>query len=181
MSIKVKPAVPTAFTLALRIPNWCHGAGLKVNGESVALDAVRRRGYACLKREWCAGDRVELVLPMPVERIEAHPAVREDQGRVALQRGPIVYCLEEVDNGPMLNAITLPPTARLTAKWEPDLLGGVMTVNGRAKRVAAANWQGQLYRPAGRSKAESIRLRAVPYCTWANRGLGEMITWIRSG
>jgi hypothetical protein len=121
---------------------------------------------------------VELDLPMPVERVEAHPAVRADCGRVALQRGPLVYCLEEADNGPNLNDIALPRGARLAAKFDRRLPGGAVVVTGRAQRRDPSGWTGRLYRPAG-SRARAAKIRAVPYCLWGNRRPGEMLVWIR--
>ena len=96
--LRVNPASPAEFGLALRIPGWARTFRVNVNGKSVKL--APKKGYVHIVRTWKKGDRVDLVLPMAVERIEAHPAVRQDAGFVALQRGPIVYCLEEADNGP---------------------------------------------------------------------------------
>ena len=130
----VRPDRPARFTLALRIPGWCRGAKLSVNGKPVALARIVRKGYAHVERRWMPGDVVTLDLPMPVERIEANPEVRQDCGRVALRRGPVVYCLEQVDNGPRLNDIVLPRDAALKAVFRPDLLGGVAVITGRASR-----------------------------------------------
>jgi len=113
--LEVVPEQPLTFTFAVRIPGWCHGARVAVNGKHVALAGCVKKGYAHLQRTWRKGDRVEVVLPMPVERIEARPEVRSDCGWVALQRGPLVYCVEEVDNGANLADIALPRTARLSA------------------------------------------------------------------
>lgn len=176
--ITVKPDEPAEFTLALRIPGWCRGATLKVNGKAVGAARLTRKGYARIKRVWRKGDKVELRLPMPVERIEAHPKVRANAGRVALQRGPIVYCLEEVDNGPNLNDIALPRTARLRAECDEKLLGGVVVVTGKARRRDASAWRNRLYGPSA-SRTRSVTIKAVPYCAWANRRPGEMLVWIR--
>ncbi|MCK4373760.1 MAG: glycoside hydrolase family 127 protein, partial [Candidatus Brocadiae bacterium] len=166
------------FTLALRIPGWCRGATLKVNGKAVGAGRLTRKGYARIKRVWRKGDKVELRLPMPVERIEAHPKVRANAGRVALQRGPIVYCLEEVDNGPNLSDIALPRTARLRAEYDEKLLGGVVVVTGKARRRDASAWRNRLYGPSA-SRTRSVTIKAVPYCAWANRRPGEMLVWVR--
>ncbi|MHB1295953.1 MAG: glycoside hydrolase family 127 protein [Anaerolineae bacterium] len=174
--ITVTPERAAAWTLSLRIPAWCRNAGLRVNGQPV--EAPRRKGYARITRTWQAGDVVELDLAMPVERMAASPAVREDAGRVALQRGPLVYCLEEIDNGPTLPAIALPRTAALEAHWEADLLGGVVVIAGQAERLDPTGWEGQLYR-AAEPAVRPVTLRAVPYYAWGNRGLGEMLVWLR--
>jgi DUF1680 family protein len=167
-----------AWTLALRLPGWCRSARLRVNRQPVALGAITRKGYACLRREWRAGDRVELLLDMPVERVEAHPHARQDNGRVALQRGPVVYCLEEVDNQAGLNAVGLPRSAALRVRRDRRVLDGVPVIEARAVRRDAVGWNGELYRPAG-GRAAPCRVRAVPYFMWANRRPGEMLVWIR--
>ncbi len=180
VTLAVSPVEPAEFTLAVRVPDWCRRASLSVNGREVRLQPILRKGYARIRREWRRGDRVVLNLPMPVERVSAHPAVRQDAGRVALQRGPVVYCLEEVDNGRDLNAISLPRGAKLSARFEPKLLGGVAVIGGRAEREDPAGWDGRLYRPEP-SRRRPVRIRAVPYCVWANRRPGEMLVWIREG
>ena len=175
--IAVKPDKPATFALALRIPGWCRGARLSVNGRPAR--PTLRKGYAVLRREWNKGDQVELLLPMPVERVEAHPSVRQAAGCVALQRGPVVYCLEEADNGADLADLTLPRSVPLRARFEREVFGGVVTVTGKARRRDRSGWGGRLYR-AERSKTKTVPFKAVPYALWANRGLGEMRVWIRS-
>jgi len=177
--ITVRPERPAAFTLALRIPGWCRNAAVKLNGTPVDVTARAREGYLRIKREWRAGDRVDLTLPMPVGRIEARPEVRDNVGRVALQRGPVVYCLEQADNGPALDEIFLPRDAKLSVKFEKDSLGGVAVITGKAARRDTSGWsRSQLYRPAA-SKPKPVPIRAVPYCVWDNRKPGEMLVWVR--
>ncbi len=176
--VDVAPEKPATFALALRIPGWCRAPKLKVNGEAVDLASVVKKGYAHVKREWSAGDRVELTLPMPVERVYAHPKVQADCGRVALRRGPVVYCLEEVDNGAGLDALCLPRKAALRAKFQPDLLGGVVTISAAGRRITTEGWKDSLYRPAD-GKTVPARLTAVPYYAWCNRHPGEMLVWVR--
>jgi DUF1680 family protein len=180
VTLTLRPgAEPRRFALALRIPGWCRKAQVRVNGDRIST-FQRRRGYAWLAREWRKGDTVELRLAMPVERIEAHPGVRMDCGFVALQRGPVVYCLEEVDNGPGLADLTIPAAARLGDEYRPRLLGGCSVVRGYAVRRSQAGWSNALYR-ADRSKREEVEFTAVPYCLWGNRRPGEMRVWIRAG
>ncbi len=104
---------PTPFELALRIPEWCRGYRLAVNG--VPIEASISRGYARIQREWSSGDTVSLTLSMPVERIAANPNIRQDAGQIALQRGPVIYCLEEVDNGAHLANVVISPDAALNS------------------------------------------------------------------
>jgi hypothetical protein len=124
-----------------------------------------------LARTWKAGDTIDLDLPMPVRRIVAHEKVADDAGRVALQRGPIVYAAEWPDHpGGRVRNLVLPDESRLTATFMPTLLNGVTVLRGRA-RALAANSRG------GVTPAD-LPLIAIPYATWANRGPGEMIVWL---
>jgi DUF1680 family protein len=137
------------------------------------------RGYLHLERTWCSGDRIELSLPMPVERIRAHPAVAEDVGRVALQRGPLIFCLEQADNPLPLHSLLLPRAAELSPRFEPDTLGGVMTVQADALAADWSDWGTALYRPRRTIRVRPQRLLAVPYAVWDNRAPGQMQVWIR--
>lgn len=179
VALTVHPARTGEFTVAVRIPGWCRGARLSVGGQAVPVEGVMRRGYARIQRVWQEGDRIELTLPMPVERVRSHPRVRENAGRVALQRGPLVYCLEEVDNGPNLSAIILPAQAELRARWAPDLLGGVMLITGEANREDETAWGDALYRSGHVRGTAAATITAVPYALWCNRTPGEMLVWIR--
>ncbi len=178
--LTVRPEKPAEFTVAVRIPGWCRAASLKVNGRAVNLARITKKGYAKVKRLWKSGDMIDLTLPMPVERIEANPNVRMNSGKVALQRGPVVYCLEEIDNGPNLSEISLPPDAALRAKYDKDLLGGVTIITGKARRRDESSWKEFLYR-AEASKMKTVNIQAVPYFAWCNRKPGEMLVWIRQG
>jgi DUF1680 family protein len=176
VSITVNPDAPRKFRLAIRIPAWCRKPALKINGERIALDELVSKGYAMINRTWAPEDQVELVLPMPVERVYMSTAVKADVGRVALQRGPVVYCLEEADNGKQINAVELPRDAVL--KVEPGRIGDVPVplIHAEALRLSTPA-------PVGIStqapQAKKVRLVAVPYHLWANRGEGEMQVWIR--
>ncbi|MDR1787285.1 MAG: glycoside hydrolase family 127 protein [Treponema sp.] len=168
-------------TLALRIPGWCGSAAITLNGE--ALEAERRCGYALIERDWQSGDTLRLALDMRVTLVEANPHVREDAGRLAVMRGPLVYCLEEADNGPELWNVSLGnlTPADFTERFEPDFLGGVVTLSSPGKRRPP--WQGDtLYRPAAPGAdagTEACTLRWIPYYAWSNRGLGGMCVWVR--
>lgn len=181
VGVAVQPRAPVAFTLALRVPGWCAGATLSLNGQAVDLAGCSEGGYAHLTRTWSPGDRVELNLPMPARRIQAHPSVRQDAGCVALQRGPVVYCLEEVDNGPDLAALSLPPPAPLEVSSERSPFPGIPVIRARGRRTLATGWDDQLYRTVEPARRRSTELTAIPYCLWANRQMGEMRVWIREG
>ena len=174
--ITVSPASPRRLALKLRVPGWCRGARFEVNGEPV--QPVVTKGYATIEREWRAGDEIRLHLEMPVERLSAHPAVTQDTGRVALKRGPVVYCLEEVDNGIAPQRFILKDDP-IESEFVPDLLGGAVVLTGEAEVTSAAGWGGALYR-SGPPSREPRRFRAIPYHLWANREAGGMQVWIRA-
>ncbi len=176
VALRVSPETPAEFALALRIPGWCGRFILSVNGKRLKPAVVD--GYARITRTWRAGDTVRLELNMPVLQMEAHPNIRMNCGRVALQRGPLVYCLEEADNGTELNDLALPRRARFTTRFEKDLLGGVTALYTRATRRRPEAWaDGTLYRPAPTPR-RTVRIKAVPYCVWGNRSPGEMLVWL---
>jgi len=175
VTVRVKCAQPVLFTLRLRIPGWCSGASASCDGEPVDLRRGVRDGYLAIKREWGASSEVQLELVMPVVRVRANLRVHHDRGRVALQRGPLVYCLEQVDNGPQLDELLLPREAEIVAHAEPDLLGGVVVLEAEAKHLIPAD--DALYSTAAPAMVPA-KLRAVPYALWANRGEGEMSVWI---
>lgn len=175
VEIALEPERPARFALNLRIPAWCAGPRIRLNGELLP-EAATTRGYARIEREWTAGDRVALELPMPVERIHAHPQVKANAGRVALQRGPLVYCLEGIDHAGTVRNLSIPPTADLTEKFQPDLLGGVVAIRGEALAAVREDWGGRLYRPAGESA--KVPLMAIPYYAHNNRGASAMRVWI---
>lgn len=175
-----KPA-KVEFTLFVRIPGWarneavpgglyCFLGGtddrpaLKVNGQHVPLDL--ENGYAKVRRAWAPGDVVELSLPMEVRRVVALTDVVEDLDKIALQRGPLVYCVEAVDNGGKALRFTLPDEGALKAEFRPRLLNGVVVITGPAIPPAVAG------------RAVNATLTAVPYYAWANRGDGEMAVWL---
>ncbi|MCK4392687.1 glycoside hydrolase family 127 protein, partial [Candidatus Bipolaricaulota bacterium] len=179
VEITVRTETEVRFTLAIRVPGWCKDAEVTVNGEDVKIAAVSRKGYARITRLWRSGDRVEILLPMPIERIHAHPAVRANAGKVAIQRGPVVYCLEEVDNGPNLPDLSLPQDAKLTLGACDQSLGGVLVIHGVARRsTMTSQWKDVLYSPVG-PKREEVAIKAIPYFAWGNRQPGEMLVWIQ--
>jgi len=172
--IEVDPQTPASFALKLRIPGWAKGATAAVNREPVAL--APERGYATILRQWRPGDVVALNLPMPAERIYAHPSVRVDVGRVALRRGPLVYCVEEVDNpGAPAQRLALPRTAPLEAAVA-DLFDGVIVAKAKARQLVPAA-DGALY-SASPPASRGATLTAIPYFLWANREPGSMQVWI---
>ncbi len=174
--ITVKPSRGSAWTLALRIPGWTREARVTVNGRRVATKP--RKGYVHLKREWKTGDRVELKFPMPVEQIAVNPRARQVSGQVALQRGPIVYCLEEADNGPDLANVYVKENTTFRIGETPASLGRVPCITADARTEDQAAWNGELYVPRAR-KLVKRSIKAIPYFLWANRKPGEMTVFLK--
>jgi len=171
------------------LPSVSGGAGgvreasLQVNGQPVKVPA--RESYVTVERLWRKGDTVELDFPMLPRLTEPHPRSDSTRGCVAIERGPIVYCLEQCDQEPSVNDVfmdvQIDETAALRTAWRGDLLGGVMVVEAVGHAADVDSWQDRLYRPArgrGDSPRRPVRLTAVPYHVWANRGPGAMRVWI---
>lgn len=186
VTIHVDPAQAATFALDVRIPGWTADdvmpgdlyrftdherapVALRVNGREVT--APRVKGFARIDREWHPGDIVELNLPMPVRRVLADPRVRDDVGRVALERGPIVYAAEWPDNGGHALDLVIPDEASLSSEFRPDLLNGVVVVRGAVREVTRNSATGAVH-------SEPHQLVAIPYYAWANRGMGEMAVWL---
>ena len=175
--LEVACAEPVEFTLRLRIPGWCGSWRASVNG--VEQDLAPDRGYVALARKWFTGDVVELELDMPVEFVHANPNVPQMLGRVALQRGPIVYCLEGADHGRIrLERLALGAGSRFEPVWCPDLLGGAVILRGEASCAQVEDWDGVLYR-LREPTTKQLSVTAIPYCVWDNREPGEMRVWLR--
>jgi len=176
VSLRLEPGGSGAFTVALRIPEWSRGRPVPSDLYRFAADvseqpavSVRSRnaepqrvpldirdGYVRLRRNWKSGDTIHLTLPMPARRIVAHAAVKEDEGRIAIQRGPLVYAVEGIDNGGHALDLVIPRDAALRSRFRPDLLNGVEVITGEGSRPFVA----------------------IPYYAWNNRGQGEMAVWI---
>jgi DUF1680 family protein len=176
--ITVTPVNPAEFSLMLRIPEWCRAATIKVNGATIS-NAPRIRGYAQIQRTWKPGDVVELMLPMPVEPVKAHPLVEADAGKVALMRGPLVYCLESADNSRDVRQIAIATRASFSTYYDPDLLRGITVITANAQLLDAPVWRESLYSSArDLPVAETIKLTAIPYYANANRGPVDMTVWL---
>lgn len=177
VSVDFSMTAPTEFTYAIRIPAWCKKHTLTLNGNAVSYEMVN--GYAQMSRTWENGDQIELMLEMPIVLMQSNPRVRENIGCVAVQRGPVVYCLEEADNGSDLHRICVGDHPNFQAQFEADLLGGVMTLTSDSKKLAEVDWEEEsLYVEAAEPNYEAKKLKWIPYYVWANRGLGEMRVWI---
>jgi DUF1680 family protein len=186
VDIVLYPEERGAFELAVRIPGWARNEAIpgglyqfqdhcdsawtvELNGKPAEQDF--ENGYTVLKRKWEKGDRVTLRLPMPVRRVNADTRIEADQGRVSLQRGPLVYCVEWPDMpGVQVRHIVLESVASLSASVRDGMLGGIVAIDGQAKSLTRLD--------DGSIKEREVPFTAIPYFAWANRGPGDMQVWI---
>lgn len=186
VKMTVNPDRAGRMTIHVRIPGWAREevvpsdlyrfrdkstapVSLKVNGRSVPIKI--ENGFVSVSRDWKKGDAIDLNLPMPVRRVLAHDQVEADRGRVALQRGPLVYCAEGGDNpGGKVRNLVLSDDAKVTPEWKPDLLNGVTVLKSRAVALSLD--------AAGKVHTSEQEFTAIPYYAWANRGPGQMAVWI---
>lgn len=163
------------YTFAVRIPAWARSFELKVNGLSIAPEL--KKGYAYITRSWKDGDCVTLDLPMPVELMEANPLAREDNGKAAIMRGPVVYCLESADNGDCLSALRFGD--KFETYGDDSLFEGAVCIKGKAYR--RTSWtNNDLYRPVSKADEQETDIVAIPYAFWDNReDTREMTVWVR--
>jgi DUF1680 family protein len=180
-----------AFALKLRIPGWAARASVRVNDLPALTPATG--SYFEIRRNWKRGDVVDLNLPMPPRLMESNPFVEETLNQVAVQRGPLVYCLESCDlpqsrsgaaadrsisRQPSLLDIIIPSDIQLAARFDRRLLGGIVVLEGKALARAEQAWGGQLYRGAEPARLMPLDIRLIPYFAWGNRGLSEMTVWL---
>ena len=171
------------WRLSLRVPGWCQSGSASVNGEQATVAPGGQ--YLHLERGWSAGDMVELSLPMAPRLVEPNPRIDAIRGCLAVERGPLVYCLEQADQeaGTDLLDVRVGRGAAMRAQWREDLLGGVNTITINGSVVDNPEWDDSLYRPV-RSRgslgpeAQEATFTAVPYYAWANRSPGAMRVWI---
>ena len=179
VSIKLEEAPRESFSLFLRIPGWCSDAKLLVNGKSQTVKLTPGE-YAEIKNTWKSGDKIELMLPMPVRLIESNPLVEETRNQVAVKRGPVVYCLESMDlpKGKTIFDVAIPAKnnlkpSRITIENSP-----IMSLEGEAALVDNSNWSKKLYREVSTGNPKTIPVRLVPYYAWGNRGHNDMSVWL---
>jgi len=187
VTIAVNPARASAFTVHVRIPGWARQEAIpsdlykfddatatplkiSVNGKNVEYKI--EKGYAVFNRKWQKGDKIEMYLPMDIEKVLAHEKVADNKGRFALQKGPIVYCLEAPDNaGNTVQNIVVDKNAKVDGGYYEAVLGGVMLLSADGNSTSRQLNSDELL------KKEQI-VKAIPYYAWNNRGAGEMEVWI---
>ena len=169
------------FEIKLRVPDWCtEGAKITVNGEEQNIEA-KAGTYAAVNRTWKKGDVVSINMPMRTRIVEANPLVEESRGQVAVQRGPIVYCLESNDLGGLsIDDIAIPLDAKFTPVDMTIDGSRIKALEGEVINRGEASWKGQLYREAT-TKKQMVKVRLIPYYAWGNRGKSEMTVWMPAG
>ena len=182
VKITVSPIETREFALHVRIPGWSSKNSVKVNGVSVR--DVKAGSYLPIKRRWAAGDTVELSFDMSTRLLKANPAVTEDRGRVAFQRGPVVFCMEGLDEANKQNGDLVGYIAKLdgasNAKYEPDLLGGVVVLEHPGALAPDATDTSLYAAVDGGEKVNALptTLRMIPYYAWSNRAPSSMQVWV---
>lgn len=176
-----KGVVP--FTMKIRIPGWARNeaiplglysfastsnAPVKISVNGAEVQYTIERGYAVLNRSWKKGDVINVQLPMEIRRVTASNALKDDIGKIALQRGPLMYCAEWPDNNGIAANLVLPANANITEEFQPTLLNGVVVLKSNATAVIVSN---------DNVKSVQQPFVAIPYYAWANRGKGEMMIW----
>jgi DUF1680 family protein len=176
--IKIAACGKNEFALKLRIPGWADSANVRVNNGLAATAFAE--SYFEIRRVWKVGDFVDLDLPMPVRLMEANPLVEEDLNQVAVQRGPVVYCLESPDlpAGMKISDVVIPSDMKLAARFDRRLLDGVVVLEGKVLARAGGNWSGKLYRELQPAELKPISVKFIPYSVWQNRGPSEMSVWL---
>lgn len=167
------------FAMRLRIPQWADSATISLNGKKLSPPSADA-GYREIRRNWKIGDVVELELLMPPKLMQANPLVEEVGNQVAVQRGPIVYCLESMDlpTGVDIEQVIVPLDIRFKERYDKDLLQGVAVLEGTALAKRPTEWKTELYREAKAMPTRPIKLRLIPYYAWSNRGPSEMSVWL---
>lgn len=186
LSFRIDPASANTFTVRIRIPGWAQGQAIPsdlysfsqtpgkkiiilVNGKPT--EYTMDNGYAVISKTWKKGDHIQLELPMTVEKIISNEKVVNNKGKIALQFGPLIYCLESPDNFGATSNVIVPETSTFTTQFQPALLNGVMTLQANGIAVMIDKEKNSV-----QTKAQPVT--AIPYYAWAHRGKGEMTVWI---
>ncbi len=177
VKITIESCKNEPFEIRLRIPEWAAGTEIRLNAESININA-HAGSYATIRRTWNPGDVIELDMPMNVQLIEGHPRIEEVRNQVAVARGPVVYCLESPDlpNETSILDVYLPSDSQWTPQFQPNFLGGITTITGD---IAVRNIPKQhMYQPIGKPQWLTERAQFIPYFAWSNRGESEMTVFV---
>jgi hypothetical protein len=183
IKLTISPAESKDFTLYARLPGWANGASVAVNGRTQS--GVKAGEYLAIKRAWNPGDLVTLYFPMHTEIVASNPRVAEDRGKAAVRRGPVIFCMEELDqpSGTALSDVAFSINERLgkefQSEYKADLLGGVEVLRHEGKVFESASAEQPLYMSTGAEtpKTRPGTLSFIPYYAWANRKPSAMQVW----
>lgn len=178
ISIVIKSTLSKNMTMYFRIPEWCNKYKFDVNGVVSYNITDNENGYVGLNGKWKEGDKINLLMEMPVTLLESNPLVEETKNQVTVKRGPIVYCLESIDV-PQKNVFDILIPASIAFKKMPLKIdiGNVIALTGEAKISSSKNWGNALYRELN-TKTSTLKIRLIPYFAWANRGKSDMTVWM---
>ncbi|WP_349674612.1 beta-L-arabinofuranosidase domain-containing protein [Lacrimispora sp.] len=177
VTLSISPEKPgSQFTLAVRIPSYCEGAVLKING--VEENGIMEKGYLYIKRIWEMDDEVVMELNVPFRYVRSNPRVRHNIGKVTLMKGPVVYCLEEADNGKYLSGAVIDTSLEPEEESDHQLLIGTLCARLQGSRIDYEKAGDSLYGEE-RPVYKKSEFKAIPYFCWNNRGEGEMTVWMR--
>lgn len=176
VAFEIKNNSKSQAKIGIRLPGWSAEVEISINGAPVEL--VSEKGYHYITVDAGASVGVKLTFSMPILRNYCNPLVSEDIGKVAISRGPFVYCLEGVDNGTELNCLRLPDDSKLDYEFDSSLLSGVGVISGKGYRLQTSESKDSLYTNSKPVEKEA-KLKFIPYFAWANRGENEMEVWVR--
>jgi DUF1680 family protein len=166
------------FSLHIRIPEFANDFTVLVNREKAENYKADSKGYYTINRKW-NDDVIDVEFRIIPRIIYANTRVHQNCGKIAIARGPEIYCLEEVDNGKELSSIYVAPEAPLSEEWQEDLLGGTMVIKCKGQKLISPN-RGESFSETLKPSFNNIELIAIPYGSWCNRKSGEMIVWLHS-
>jgi Uncharacterized protein conserved in bacteria len=174
-----KVSLKKAFSMFLRIPEWCEKATLLINGKAENED-LKAGTYAEVNRQWKKGDVIELELAMTAKLLESNPLVEETRNQTVIKRGPLVYCLESIDVEGQNNIdnVLIPADIKLTPKKITIEGSPVVCLEGTAGLMPEASWKNTLYRPVSAQASKKVNIRLIPYYAWGNRGKADMTVWM---
>ncbi len=176
VKIDLKPSKEARFKLYLRVPGWCENYEVYINGEEEQIQKLENN-YVCIERLWKENDQVILKIPTEVKMVSSHPQVRSNVCKVAVVKGPVVFCAEEADNGKNLHLLFVDVNSKCKLEFNSNILGGLYTVEVDGFRMAEDDFGQELYK-RHRPKFVPVKIKFIPYYAWGNRGVSEMKVWL---
>ncbi len=178
LEICIRPDKPAEFEVNIRIPGYVKGYSISIDGADVNPMCIEK-GYAKLRRVWDKNSIINVCYDIQAELVAAHPEVRANAGKVAIVKGPLVFCFEEVDNGGNLSSVYVRQDAQLEECFDQKLFGGITTIKCKGEKIIETGWGNELYKRA-EIETKTVELTAIPYFLWGNRGENEMIVWLKA-